>query len=45
VMPADISVDPKDMVPNFTPPQGFLYLNPQDFQRVMTAMFPSGVQL
>ncbi len=45
VMPAEVLVDPKDLFPNFTPPQGFLYLSPQDYQRVMAAMFPSGVEL
>lgn len=45
VMPAEVLVDPKDIFPTFTPPQGFLYLSPQDFPRVMAAMFPSGVPL
>ncbi len=45
VLPAEVLVDPKSLFPNFTPPQGFLYLSPQDFQRVTTAMFPSGVPL
>lgn len=45
VVPAEIQVDPKHLFPNFTPPQGFMYLSPQDYQRVTTAMFPSGVDL
>ncbi len=45
VLPAEILIDPKDLFPNFTPPQGFLYLSPQDYQRVTTAMFPSGIDL
>lgn len=38
---AEAQVDPKDLFPNFTPPQSFLYLGPTDFPRVMRAMFPS----
>ncbi len=38
---AAFQVDPKDLFPNFTPPQSFLYLDPTDFRRVMRAMFPS----
>lgn len=38
---AEIQVDPKDLFPNFTPPQLFLYLDPTEFNRVMHAMFPS----
>ncbi|NYT66874.1 ASCH domain-containing protein [Alcaligenaceae bacterium] len=45
VVPAEVLVDPKSLFPTFTPPQGFLYLSPQDYQRVVTAMFPSGVEL
>lgn len=45
VVPAEILVDPKDLFPNFTPPQGFLYLSPQEFLRVSIAMFPSGLDL
>jgi predicted transcriptional regulator len=45
VVPAEVQVDPKDLFSNFTPPQGFLYLSPQDYRRVMAAMFPSGVEL
>ena len=44
VMPAEVSVDPRNLFPTFTPPQGFLYISPQDFQRVMNAMFPSGAR-
>ncbi|WP_413892955.1 ASCH domain-containing protein [Candidatus Skiveiella danica] len=45
VLPAEIPVDPNNLFPNFTPPQGFFYLSPQDYRRVKTAMFPSGVDL
>jgi predicted transcriptional regulator len=38
---AEVQVDPKDLFPNFTPPQSFLYIDPADFSRVMRAMFPS----
>lgn len=38
---AEVQVDPKELFPNFTPPQSFLYLDPTDFQRVAQAMFPS----
>lgn len=38
---AEIQVDPKDLFPNFTPPQSFLYLDPIEFSRVERAMFPS----
>ncbi|BAQ79889.1 putative uncharacterized protein [Pseudomonas sp. St29] len=38
---AEVQVNPKDIFPNFTPPQSFLYLGPSDFPRVMCAMFPS----
>lgn len=38
---AEVQVDPKDLFPDFTPPQSFLYLNPTDFHRSMRAMFPS----
>lgn len=38
---AEIQVDPKDLFPNFTPPQSFLYLDPTEFSQVMRAMFPS----
>lgn len=45
VEPAEVAVDPKDLFPNFTPPQGFLYLSPIDYQRVTSAMFPGGTDL
>ncbi len=45
VLPAEVLVNPKELFPNFTPPQGFLYLNPQDYQRVIGSMFPGGVEL
>jgi predicted transcriptional regulator len=38
---AEVQVDPKELFPNFTPPQSFLYLDPSNFHRVMRAMFPS----
>lgn len=38
---AEVKVDPKELFPDFTPPQSFLYLGPTDFHRVMQAMFPS----
>lgn len=38
---AEVQVDPKDLFPDFTPPQSFLYLDPADFRRVMQTMFPS----
>lgn len=44
VAPAEVLVDPKDLFPAFTPPQGFLYLSPADYQRVIAAMFPSGAE-
>jgi len=45
VLPAEVLADPKELFPNFTPPQGFLYLSPQEFQEVVSAMFPSGLPL
>ncbi len=41
VKAAEVQVDPKDLLPDFTPPQSFLYLKPEDYHRVMQAMFPS----
>lgn len=41
VRTADREVDPKDLFSDFTPPQGFLYLGPQDYRRVTAAMFQS----
>ena len=38
---AEKEVDPKELFPDFTPPQSFLYLSPKDFQRVIHALFPS----
>jgi predicted transcriptional regulator len=40
VKAAEVQVDPKDLFPNFTPPQSFLYLKPEEYRRVMQAMFP-----
>lgn len=45
VLPAEVPIDPKVLFLNFTPPQGFMYLTPQDFQRTISAMFPSGLPL
>jgi predicted transcriptional regulator len=45
VVAAEVLVDPKDLIKNFTPPQGFLYLCPRDYERAKNAMFPSGVDL
>lgn len=45
VEPAKVLIDPKSLFPNFTPPQGFLYLSPIDYQRVISAMFPDGIDL
>ena len=45
VLRAQVFVDPKDLFPTFTPPQGFLYLSPLDYQRVIASMFPEGVDL
>jgi len=42
---AEVQVDPKELFPNFTPPQSFLYLDPTDFKRVSQAMFPSESKL
>lgn len=38
---ATVQVDPKDLFPDFTPPQSFLYLSAPDYHRVMRAMFPT----
>lgn len=38
---AEVQIDPKILFPNFTPPQSFLYIDPNDFPRVLRAMFPS----
>lgn len=38
---AEAQIDPKELFPGFTPPQSFLYLNPEEFRRAMHAMFPS----
>jgi len=45
VVPAEFLADPKSLFPDFTPPQGFMYLSPKDYQRVIGAMFPSGIDL
>ena len=37
---AQRAVDPKELFPDFTPPQSFQYLAPNDFRRVMRAIFP-----
>jgi predicted transcriptional regulator len=41
VKKAEVQVDPKTLFPAFTPPQSFLYINPEDFQRIIAKMFPS----
>lgn len=38
---AEVQIDPKDLFPDFTPPQSFLYLSPTDFHRATRAMYPS----
>lgn len=38
---AEAQIDPKELFPDFTPPQSFVYLGPDEFRRVMRAMFPS----
>jgi predicted transcriptional regulator len=38
---AEAQIDPKELFPDFTPPQSFAYLGPDEFRRVMHAMFPS----
>lgn len=38
---AEVTISPKDLFANFSPPQSFQYLTPQDFRRVMETMFPS----
>lgn len=38
---AEVQVDPEYLFPNFTPPQSFMYLKPEEYRRVMQAMFPS----
>lgn len=37
---AQCAADPKDLFPNFSPPQSYLYLTPDDFQKVMRTIFP-----
>ncbi|MGH7945971.1 MAG: ASCH domain-containing protein [Opitutaceae bacterium] len=37
---AQCAIDPKDLFPDFAPPQSFQYLTPADFQRVMRAILP-----
>jgi predicted transcriptional regulator len=37
---ATVPLSPKELFSNFTPPQSFQYLTPQDFHRVMQAIFP-----
>jgi predicted transcriptional regulator len=34
------SVDPKELFPEFKPPQSYQYLSPEEFARVMTRLFP-----
>jgi predicted transcriptional regulator len=42
VRAASRSVDPKDLFPNFVPPQSFQYLAPEEFRRVSDAIFLEG---
>ncbi|WP_457280911.1 ASCH domain-containing protein [Polaromonas sp. P5_D5] len=37
---AEIAINPKELFPNFVPPQSFQYLTPREFQLVMQAIFP-----
>lgn len=37
---APVPIDPRELFSNFMPPQSFQYLTPQDFYRVMKAVFP-----
>ncbi len=39
---AEHPADPQSLFADFTPPQSFLYLSPEDFHRVVKVMFPSG---
>ena len=39
---AQCAIDPKEIFPDFSPPQSYSYLTPKDFQRVMHAIFPHG---
>jgi predicted transcriptional regulator len=39
---AERRVDPKDLFPDFSPPQSLQYLTPEEFQRVARAIFPAG---
>jgi predicted transcriptional regulator len=38
---AQYAADPKELFPDFTPPQSYLYLTPSEFQKVMNNIFPS----
>lgn len=40
---AQCSADPKEVFPDFSPPQSYLYLTPGDFQKVMRTIFPEGI--
>lgn len=40
---AQCAVDPKEIFPDFSPPQSYLYLSPSDFQKVMHTIFPEGL--
>lgn len=37
---AEVAVTPKELFPDFTPPQSYQYLTADDFHRVMRAIFP-----
>lgn len=40
---AQCSADPKELFPGFSPPQSYMYLTPDDFQKVMHTIFPQGL--
>lgn len=37
---AQCAANPKDIFPDFSPPQSYLYLTPDDFKKVMRTIFP-----
>lgn len=38
---AEQQLDPRDILPDFTPPQSFMYLPPAEYRRIEQAMFPA----
>jgi predicted transcriptional regulator len=44
VVAASVVMDPKELFPNFMPPQSFQYLSPEDFQRIIKAILPKGAR-